>query len=65
MADIATPSVRPRIIWDGKTLAAVADITIDELDNVIARLAKLGVHLREQRGASIHQVPKPALIVPT
>ena len=54
----------PRIVWDGEKLVAAANITIEEIDGVVARLSKLGRTLRQQQGAKLFTPPAPKLLKP-
>jgi len=54
----------PRIVWDGEKLVAAANITIEEIDGVVARLSKLGRTLRQQQGAKLFTPPTPKLLKP-
>lgn len=66
MAETVSPGTHraPRIVWDGEQLIAAASITVEEIDGVIARLAKLGRTLRQQQGATLFTPPTPKLLKP-
>lgn len=66
MAETVSPGTHraPRIVWDGERLVAAANVTIEEIDGVVARLSKLGRTLRQQHGAKLLTPPAPKLLKP-
>ncbi len=53
-----------RITWDGDKVRAVADVTIGELDGVIARLQRLRAVIADNNGKLVFEVPQQRIIKP-